>query len=131
VLTPTYHVFRMYTPFQDATFIPVQVDAGVYAYGNLNLPRIDAIAAQDVRGNLWLAVVNLDPRQSLRIHPTFANAQVRSAHGQVLTAARVDAVNSFEFPHTVEPAPVDGVAGAGGLVLELPPKSVSVVQLRR
>ncbi len=25
VLTPTYHVFRMYVPFQDATFVPVDV----------------------------------------------------------------------------------------------------------
>jgi Alpha-L-arabinofuranosidase C-terminal domain len=30
VLTPTYHVFRMYVPFQDATFIPVQADGGTY-----------------------------------------------------------------------------------------------------
>jgi alpha-L-arabinofuranosidase len=131
VLTPTYHVFRMYTRFQDATFIPVQVDAGVYTQGNLNLPRIDAIAARDARGNIWVAAVNLDPRQTVRIHPTFTDSQVRSAHGEVLTAARVDAVNGFESPHTVEPAPVDGVAGAGGVLLELPPKSVSVVQLRR
>ena len=28
VLTPTYHVFRMYVPFQDATFVPVTFDAG-------------------------------------------------------------------------------------------------------
>ena len=25
VLTPTYHVFKMYVPFQDATFVPVDV----------------------------------------------------------------------------------------------------------
>ena len=25
VLTPTYHVFKMYVPFQDATFVPVHV----------------------------------------------------------------------------------------------------------
>jgi alpha-N-arabinofuranosidase len=131
VLTPTYHVFRMYAPFQDATFVPVQVDAGVYTQGKFNLPRIDAIAARDARGNLWLAAVNLDPRQTVRIHPNFANALVRSAHGQVLTAGRVDAINSFESPHTVEPTSIDGVATADGLVLELPPKSVSVVQLSR
>src|SRR2546430_8631071 len=28
VLTPTYHVFRMYVPFQDATFLAVKIDAG-------------------------------------------------------------------------------------------------------
>ena len=33
VLTPTYHVFRMYVPFQDATFVPVAFDAGTYTHG--------------------------------------------------------------------------------------------------
>ena len=28
VLTPTYHVFRMYVPFQDATFVPRHVRRG-------------------------------------------------------------------------------------------------------
>ena len=28
ILTPTYHVFRMYLPFQDATSIPVSFAAG-------------------------------------------------------------------------------------------------------
>ena len=39
VLTPTYHVFRMYVPFQDATFLPVQFDAGVYKFGNIEMPE--------------------------------------------------------------------------------------------
>ena len=30
VLTPTYHVYRMYVPFQDATLVPVDFDAGTY-----------------------------------------------------------------------------------------------------
>ena len=42
VLTPTYHVFRMYVPFQDATFVPVAFDAGAYTHGDVTLPRVDA-----------------------------------------------------------------------------------------
>ena len=47
VLTPTYHVFKMYVPFQDATFVPVTFDAGTYTQGDITLPRVDAIAAKD------------------------------------------------------------------------------------
>ena len=47
ILTPTYHVFRMYVPFQDATFVPVTFDAGAYTHGNITLPRVDAMAARD------------------------------------------------------------------------------------
>ena len=47
VLTPTYHVFQMYMPFQDATFLPVQYEAGAYKFKDIELPRVDAIAARD------------------------------------------------------------------------------------
>src|SRR6185369_11316782 len=63
VLTPTYHAFKMYLPFQDATFVPVTFNAGSYAHGSITLPRVDAIAAKDTAGRLWLAVTNLDPNQ--------------------------------------------------------------------
>jgi alpha-N-arabinofuranosidase len=129
VLTPTYYVYRMYAPFQDATFIPVQIDAGTYTNGSITLPRVDAIAARDANGNIWLATVNLDPTRSIRIRTVVVNALVRSAHGQVLTAAQVDAVNSFESPHAVQPGPIEGVTASDAMLLELPAKSVSVVQL--
>ena len=29
VLTPTYHVFEMYTPFQEATYLPVDLESEV------------------------------------------------------------------------------------------------------
>ena len=37
VLTPTYYVFKMYVPFQDATFVPVTFDAGRYTHGDRHL----------------------------------------------------------------------------------------------
>ena len=37
VLTPTYYVFKMYVPFQDATFVPVTFDAGTYTHGDITL----------------------------------------------------------------------------------------------
>jgi alpha-L-arabinofuranosidase len=80
VLTPTYHVFRMYVPFQDATLIPVQVDGGTYTRGNLTLPRLDAVAARDAQGKIWLALVNLDPQRAIRIHATLGDTPVRSVN---------------------------------------------------
>src|SRR6185503_1457061 len=40
VLTPTYHVFKMYVPFQDATFVPLTFDAGTYMTNGVTLPRV-------------------------------------------------------------------------------------------
>src|SRR4029079_13583929 len=78
VLTPTYHVFQMYVPFQDATFVPVTFDAGTYTEGSLTLARVDAIAAKDAAGKVWLAVTNLDPSRPATITASVAGITARS-----------------------------------------------------
>jgi alpha-N-arabinofuranosidase len=131
VLTPTYHVFRMYVPFQDATSVPVTLDAGAYTNGDIRLPRLDAIAAKDASGKLWLAVTNLDPEKPAEIEAELAGIQVKSATGETLTAPKVDSVNSFEAPNAVVPKPFSVKAQAGKLALRLEPKSVTVVAIEQ
>ena len=79
VLTPTYYVFKMYVPFQDATFVPVTFDAGWYTHGNVALPRVDAIAAKDANGKLWLEITNLDPNEPVEIEASLAGITAKSA----------------------------------------------------
>jgi alpha-N-arabinofuranosidase len=130
VLTPTYWVYRMYVPFHDATLVPVSFDAGAYAYGAIRLPGVDAIAARDSSGKLWLSLVNVDPNRSTRIAASIEGVNARSATGEVLTAPAVDSHNSFDRPNAVVPRPFSGHASAGQLLFELPPKSVAVVEVR-
>ena len=131
VLTPTYHVFRMYVPFQDATFVPVSLDAGTYTQGDITLPRVDAIAARDKAGKLWLAVTNLDPNRSVTVEASLAGVTPRTAAGQTLTAPRVDSVNSFEAPNTVVPKPIAAKISGATLALTLEPKSVTVISVEQ
>jgi alpha-N-arabinofuranosidase len=131
VLTPTYHVFRMYVPFQDATSVPVTLDAGAYTNGDIRLPRLDAITAKDASGKLWLAVTNLDPEKPVEIEAELAGIRVKSATGETLTAPKVDSVNSFEAPNAVVPKSVSVKAQDGKLALTLEPKSVTVVALEQ
>jgi alpha-N-arabinofuranosidase len=131
VLTPTYHVFKMYLPFQDAIFVPVTFDAGTYTHGDIRLPRLDAIAAKDASGKLWLEITNLDPEESVEIEAELAGIQVKSAAGEMLTAPEVDSVNSFGAPNAVAPKPVAVKAQGGKLALKLEPKSVTVVALEQ
>jgi len=131
VLTPTYHVFKMYVPFQDATFVPVSFDAGTYTHGNVTLPRLDAIAARDTAGKLWLAVTNLDPDRSAAVEATLAGITPKSAAGETLTAPRVDSVNTFEAPDTVVPKPIVARVQGATLALTLEPKSVTVISVEQ
>jgi alpha-L-arabinofuranosidase len=129
LLTPSYHVFRMYVPFQDASVVPVAFDAGSYTQGDIRLPRVDALAAKDAAGKLWLAITNLDPAQPVEVELRAGDRPAKAAAGETLTAARVDSVNSFEAPRTVAPKPIAARAEGGALRLALEPKSVTVVSV--
>ncbi len=131
VLTPTYYVFKMYVPFQDATFVPVTFEAGSYTHDNITLPRVDVLAAKDAKGKLWLAITNLDPNQPVELEASVAGITAKSAAGETLTAPKVDSVNSFDAPKTVVPKPVSVVVEGGKLTLQLEPKSVTVVSVEQ
>ena len=127
VLTPTYYVYKMYVPFQDATFVPVTFDAGTYTHDGITLPRVNAIAAKDKAGKLWLAITNVDPNQSAELEVSLAGMNAKSAAGETLTAPKVDSVNTFDAPNTVVPKPISAKAQDGKLTLDLAPKSVTVI----
>jgi alpha-N-arabinofuranosidase len=131
VLTPTYYVYKMYVPFQDATFVPVTFDAGTYTHDGITLPRIDAIAAKDKAGKLWLAITNVDPNRPAKIEISLAGINAKSTAGEMLTASKVDSVNTFDAPNTVVPKPVSAKAQDGKLTLELAPKSVAVIAVEQ
>lgn len=129
VRTPTYYVFRMYVPFQDATYLPVKIDTASYRYGTIVLPAVDAAAARDSSGTIHLALVNLDPHRGATVSAQIEGASTHSAAGQVLTAAAMDAHNTFGQPNAIAPLPFRGVSKGGRLVFRLPPKSVAVVAI--
>ena len=129
VLTPTYYIYKMYVPFQDATFVPVTFDAGAYTQGSTSLPRVDALAARDSAGKLWIEITNLDPEKPLAIDAGIAGMNAQSAHGETLTAPAVDSINTFAAPNTVVPRPVPATVKGGRLTLTVAPKSVTVLAL--
>lgn len=131
VLTPTYYVFKMYVPFRGATYVPVAFNAGTYTHGDIGLPRVDAIAAKDTTGKLWLEVTNLDPNQPVEVEASLAGITAKSASGETLTAPWVDTVNTFEAPSAVVPKPVLAKVKSGKLALKLEPKSVTVVSVEQ
>ncbi|NUR45988.1 MAG: alpha-N-arabinofuranosidase [Sphingomonas sp.] len=130
LLTPTYHVYRLYVPFQDARLVPATFDAGTYRFGDITLPAVDAVAARDKAGRLWLSLVNVDPNHPAHIAATIEGVTARTTSGELLTAATVDAHNSFARPNQVAPRAFAGRRSGGLFLFDLPPKSIAVVELR-
>ena len=94
------------------------------------MPRVDAIAARDAAGKLWLAVTNLDPNRPVTIdgEPGRRHGQVGRG-GDAHRAPTVDSVNTFEAPKTVVPKPIAAKVQGGTVTLTLEPKSVTVISV--
>jgi alpha-N-arabinofuranosidase len=131
VLTPTYHVFHMYIPFQGATSLPVDLKTPSYRYGKTSVPEVTVSAARVASGDIDVALVNLDPDHSARVSVTIAGAKPQQVSGSILTASAMDAHNTFDAPDAVHPVAFDGATIANGrLSLTLPPKSVVVLAVK-
>ena len=127
LLTPTYHLFKMYVPFQDATLMPLKMEQGEFRSGDTVVPRIDAIAARASDRTILLAITNIDPRQGTSIRlPGIAG----HISGETLTAEHIDDINTFENLRAVQPRVLNGHPERDGLVIDVPAKSVSVLRIR-
>jgi alpha-N-arabinofuranosidase len=130
VLTPTYHVFRMFQPFQGATFLPAEIRAPQYTLGTLSVASVSLSAARTIRGDIVVALVNLNPNADLPVSLTIEGTTAHRVKAEVLTSAAMDARNTFEHPSAVVPAPFEGATLTGNqLSLTLPAKSVVVLSL--
>jgi alpha-N-arabinofuranosidase len=127
VLTPTYHAFQMYIPFQGATFLPSEVKSPAYERGGASVPAVSVTAARDSGGRLQLGFVNLDATRDAEVTLDIQGMQARGAAGRVLTARATDAHNTFAAPNAVVPTPIKARRSGGKLLLTLPAKSVSVL----
>jgi alpha-L-arabinofuranosidase len=131
VLTPTYYVFKMYVPFQDATFIPVAVDPGAYTQGSVSLLRVDAIAAKGADGKLLLEITNLDAVNPVSIDAALMGVTAKSAKAETLTGTAVDSINTFDSPTAVAPKPAMVKVQNGKLSITVEPRSVTVVSIEQ
>ncbi len=131
VLTPTYHVFSMFRPFQDATLLRSDVQTPDYSHGTQAVPALSMSAARSTDGAIVVALVNLDPQRTLSIEGRLPGSKATRVSGSVLTAAAMDAHNTFDAPHAIEPRAFDAAHLDGEqLSVTLPAKSVVVLRLQ-
>ena len=107
----------------------MKIDTPSYEYGAITLPAVDAAAARDTAGTIHLALVNVDPHHGATVSVRIDGTDAHSARGEVLTAAVMDAHNTFSNPHAIQPAPFEGARKGDRLVFHLPPMCVAVVAL--
>lgn len=132
ILTPTYHAFEMYIPFQDSTFVPLELDdVPEYQLGDVSVPQVSATSALTGDGDLVLALVNLHASDAIDVTAGIEGFAARTASGRVLTGDAIDAHNTFDDPESVKPAPLVVALDDDEITVSLPARSVSVITLER
>jgi alpha-L-arabinofuranosidase len=129
--TPTYWVFEMFKVHQGGTFLPVELLSPDYALGSERIPMVSASATRAADGSaVHLSLVNTNPTEPATLSVTMTGLTAKSVSGRILTAAQMNAHNTFEAPTAVQPESFTGAALEGDrLEVELPPKSVVVLTL--
>ncbi len=131
VLTPTYHVFEMYRPWQDATVLPITIDTPTYAKGEFSMPAVSGSAVRGTDGNVHVALTNVDPDEANKVTIDLDGIKASKVSGRILTAKAINSHNTFDNPEVVKPASFDGARIRGGrLTVKVPAKSVVVVELQ-
>jgi alpha-N-arabinofuranosidase len=128
--TPTYHVFEMYKIHQDAALLPVWTDGEDCGGAGGKLPKVHGSASRDKAGKVHVSLVNLHPEEAAEVACEARGVSVARATGRVLTGAAMNAHNTFDNPDEVHPVSFgDAQMGKTGLTVELPARSVTVLEL--
>ncbi len=129
ILTPTYHVMRMFNVHQDAQLIPTDFVSPQYIHGNKVLPAISVSASIDATTQVHFSIVNIDSKKSHKVEIDITDLSIESLKGEILQSAQIQDHNTFEQPQLVSPKAFSGAKIDGDkIILEVPPFSVIVLE---
>ena len=126
VLTPTYHVFRMYNVHQDATYIPLEYKAAEFTSpSGRPMPEISLTASRDSEGNINVSIVNPMADKAQTVTLDFDELKPENISGEILKSKSVNDYNDFGKAPAVAPAPFTGFkAKKDQLTVTIPAASI-------
>ncbi len=132
ILTPTYHVFRMFRVHQDARLLSTDLRCEEYTFEGNSIPAISASASADIRGRVNISLANLNPGKEISLACPVIGETFSSVTGEILTSDAINSHNTFSEPEKVKPEPFSDFRYKDGvLTVRLPSKSVVVLELSK
>jgi len=132
LLTPTYHVMKMYNVHQDALQVPINIESPSYEFQGKKLTAVSASASKDASGTLNISLTNIDYSKPHEVIINLRGDDFSKVSGQILASAKISDHNTFEQPNKIS---VKEFAGAklekGVLKLTLPAYSVVVLNVKK
>lgn len=130
VLTPSYHVFRLYNVHQNALYLPATIEAPVRSVREQNhsltsIKLADATASRDKSGRTHVTLTNVDLEKGHQLTVTFDQLKPGKVSAEVLTSSHVNDCNTFESPDLIAPKPFKHFKVKGNtLTVDMPAMSI-------
>ena len=132
ILTPTYHVFRMFNVHQNARLVPSEARCGtiVSASGEI-MPSFSQSVSRDRNGLLHVSLANPYLDKAVKVEVEFDEFRPKAVSGEILKASTITAHNEFGKAPAVAPADFrDAKVNGKKLTLTLPAASVVVLEVK-
>jgi alpha-L-arabinofuranosidase len=131
LLTPTYHIFDMYKVHQDAKWLPIQINSPIYQSGTQKINAVNVSASKDSLGVTHISLVNINPKNAVKIKTILQGTTWKTVTGTILTASSFTDINTFENKNKIQPAVFNGAKKEDDyLSVVLPAKSIVVLELK-
>ena len=132
LLTPTYHVFRMYNVHQDALFVPSDYKAGeIVSETGRRCADLSVSTSRDRHGVLHVSIVNPSLAKAKKLTLAFDKLKPASVEGEILATDDIHDHNTFENSELVAPKAFDGAKIKGrNINLTIPAASVIVLEIK-
>ena len=134
VLTPTYHVFKMYVPHQGGTFIPLEFNSPTMDVASerkdfkRSVPMVSATATEK-NGTVTISLANTSLEDEAKISIPLSALKVNKIeNAEILKSANISDYNDFGSGEKVKPAAFSK-AKIKNKVLELTMPAASIITL--
>jgi alpha-N-arabinofuranosidase len=131
VLTPTYHVFKMYAVHQNAQYIPLSFHSPKYTFNGESIDAISATLSKK-NGVFHLSLSNVDSKKENTVTIDLSNINASTvAKAEIITSKSFNDFNSFDNPNVIKINNFDGASAKKGvLTVKLPPMSIVTIELK-
>lgn len=124
LLTPTYHVFKMYKDHQKNTLLGSYITSDKIECDKLSMPKLIESASEDENGVIYSTIVNADLHEEKEVKCQVADTLVASVTAEILTGNAGDH-NTFENKEAVKTREFTAFTKTqDGFVAKIPPCSV-------
>ena len=130
VLTPTYHVMKMYRVHQDAELLPSDIQNVAYSYDDEELDALSVSASRDSSGVVHISLTNIDLTKTHKVELRVRGHDFSNTSAEMLTSSAVQDFNSFENPNQIQTESFDAYRQSDNKIwVEIPPFSVLMLTL--